>query len=151
MRNWLSIFCFWVGGIALGWLLCDTAHAAPLLVQAHYLNTFHHTLETTVTVNLKAHGPGTAKLTARGLQLPDYSAGQKEDAYTATVVLHKGLNHFKRRFYVARWDFEAPGYGAALHPFFDRLVPQPLNAVSVELAVGGHIQTRVEGVSPERR
>jgi hypothetical protein len=131
--------------LALGFF-AGQATAAPLKVQASYLSPYYsRTVETLVTVNLKASKAGTATLTARGLQLPNYAGGQRDDEYQATVRLHKGRNHFRRRFFVARWAYAIPGYGAALRPYRDRLVAEDLNAVSVELAVGGRVvQTRYE-------
>jgi hypothetical protein len=148
-RHWLLFVIGFLIGFAPGaviWISRTTA--APLKVQASYLSAYYsRTVETLVTVNLKANRAGTATLTARGLQLPNYAGGQRDDEYQATVKLHKGHNHFRRRFFVARWTYAIPGYGAALHPYHDRLVAEDLNAVSVELTVGGRVvQTRYEVV-----
>jgi hypothetical protein len=125
-------------------LLVTSVHAAPLKVQANYLSPYYsRTVETLVTVDLKAKRAGTATLTARGLQLPNYAGGQRDDEYQTTVRLHKGRNHFRRRFYVARWAYAIPGYGAALHPYHDRLVAEWLNAVSVVLEAGSRRLERV--------
>jgi hypothetical protein len=143
----MALWCICATAFVLGFF-AGRATAAPLKVQANYLSPYYsRTVETLVTVNLKAKKPGTATLTARGLQLPNYAGGQRDDEYQATVKLHKGHNHFRRRFFVARWTYAIPGYGAALHPYHDRLVAEDLNAVSVELTVGGRVvQTRYEVV-----
>jgi hypothetical protein len=128
-------------------LFAARATAAPFKVQASYLSPYYsRTVETLVTVDLKANKAGTAILTARGLQLPNYAGGQRDDEYQATVRLHKGHNHFRRRFFVARWAYAIPGYGAALHPYHDRLVAEWLNAVSVVLEAGSRRAEIVKSV-----
>lgn len=141
---WFAFFL----GIAVGLVLASDSEAAQLEARAHYLGPFRHTVETLVTVDVRAKRPGTAELIARGLLLPNLGVGQKEDAYTATVRLREGRNRFRRRFYVARWDFAAPGWGAALRPWRDRLVVQELNAVSVELEVAGRARSAIVQVGP---